>query len=157
ALGELFQERLYFSLDLDDGFGLGQLLAERVVLGAQPGELGAARAAPSALVAAWGHDERSLAVLAPPVGDDRGIEALASQQRTLRAGLAAAVVLGEDRQLVVAAERAALRPVGSRAFRCPQILAAGAIGLSLPGPNWAQVCHVGDPPPPTALRGRMSK
>jgi hypothetical protein len=39
ALGELFQERLYFSLDLDDRFGLGQLDLQSFVLGTQPGDL----------------------------------------------------------------------------------------------------------------------
>ncbi len=35
ALGELFQERVHFSLDLDDRFGLGQLGLQPFVLGAE--------------------------------------------------------------------------------------------------------------------------
>ena len=99
------------------------------------------------------HHQRAFAVLAAPVGDDRRVQALAAQQRAFLARLAAPVVVGQDGQLVVVAEQAALGPLTARALRGPQRLAAPPSRASLPGPHRAhrrrvQCVHDGDPPPP---------
>src|SRR5438034_754134 len=95
------------------------------------------RSRSSALSARGGHDRPSrlrsgserASVRPAPVGDDRGVQALAPQQRALLARLGAAVVLGQDRQLVVGPERPPSGVLAPRPLRGPQALAAPAVAI----------------------------
>jgi hypothetical protein len=64
---------------------------------------------PAAVGAAQVGPEEPLSVLTPPVGEQARVEALTAQERPLLAGLRAAVVLRQDRELVLGTEDAAHR------------------------------------------------
>src|SRR5699024_10787537 len=112
ALGELLQERVHFSRDLQRGLGLGQFPGQTLVLAAEPLELDLLGRASLLRLAGQPLPGSCLGLFAP-LRDMRGVQAFAAQNRpTLLGALRPAVVLGKDLGLVLRGEGSACRPSG---------------------------------------------
>src|SRR5919204_2352999 len=107
--GELLQQRRELSLDLDHLAGLIQLAGQALVLPAQPGVLPLHRINRRPARGRTQRLERASVTLLAPLGDQRGVQPLATQQRAL-AGLVQPLVLGQDLGLV--ASRVTAGPLG---------------------------------------------
>src|ERR1019366_5750984 len=105
--GELLQQRGEFSLDLDDLSRLVEIAGEPFDLGLQAGDLtitGIGLLAPCRS----GQGLGALLSLASPVDDQRGVQALATEQCAPGRSVEA-VVIGQDRGLVLRREAPAAR------------------------------------------------